>query len=186
MIQRSLENYCLSKKHLSNTKNMAYSFEMKNRSLQRQSPRGVLSKRCSENMQQIYRRTAMPKSDFNKDAKQLYWSHTLAWLFSCKFAAYFPNTSFIEHLWVAASLNIGIDSKFLLLLFFESEVNEILKFSPDNCLRWFENKKANWINTCDLCDSLRMIQLLVWIQHKMGVSYMRIEFCMKYCMHLFY
>ena len=116
----------------------------------------------------------MPKSAYNKDAKQLYWSHTLAWLFSCKFAAYFPNTSFIEHLWVAASLNIGIDSKFLLLLFFESEVNEILKFSPDNCLRWFENKKANWINTCDLCDSLRMIQLLVWIQHKMGVSYMRI------------
>ena len=40
---------------------MAYSFEMKNRSLQRQPPRGVLSKRCSENMQQIYRRTPMPK-----------------------------------------------------------------------------------------------------------------------------
>ena len=29
---------------------------------------GVLSKKCSENMQQIYRRTLMPKCDFNKVA----------------------------------------------------------------------------------------------------------------------
>ena len=28
--------------------------------------------RCSENMQQIYRRTPIPKCDFNKVAKQLY------------------------------------------------------------------------------------------------------------------
>ena len=34
--------------------------------MQKQSPRGVLSKRFSENMQQIYRRTLMPKSNFNK------------------------------------------------------------------------------------------------------------------------
>ena len=34
--------------------------------------RGVLKKRCSEKMQQIYRRTPMPKCDFNKVAKQLY------------------------------------------------------------------------------------------------------------------
>ena len=39
----------------------------------RQPPTGVLRKRCSENMQQIYRRTLIPKSDFNKFAKQLYW-----------------------------------------------------------------------------------------------------------------
>ena len=38
---------------------------------QKQSPRGVPRKRCSENMQQIYRRTPMPKCDFNKVAKQL-------------------------------------------------------------------------------------------------------------------
>ena len=31
--------------------------------------RGVLRKRCSENMQQIYRRTYMPKCDFNNIAK---------------------------------------------------------------------------------------------------------------------
>ena len=38
---------------------------------QKQPPGGVLSKRCSENMQQIYRRTPMPKCGFNKVAKQL-------------------------------------------------------------------------------------------------------------------
>ena len=40
--------------------------------VQKQPPRGVPRKRCSENMQQIYRRTPMPKCDFNKVAKQLY------------------------------------------------------------------------------------------------------------------
>ena len=39
---------------------------------QKQPPRGVPGKRCSENMQQIYRRTPMSKCDFNKVAKQLY------------------------------------------------------------------------------------------------------------------
>ena len=42
--------------------------------LQKQPPRVVPRKRCSENMQ------------------QLYWNHTSAWVFSCKFAAYFQNT----------------------------------------------------------------------------------------------
>ena len=40
----------------------------------------------------------MPKCDFNKVAKQLYWNHTPTWMFSCKFAAYFqsifPKNSF--------------------------------------------------------------------------------------------
>ena len=35
---------------------------------QKQPPRGVLMKRCSENMRQIYRRTRMLKCDFNKVA----------------------------------------------------------------------------------------------------------------------
>ena len=43
-------------------------------------------------MQQIYRRTLMPKCDFNKVPKQLYWNRTSAWVFSCKFAAYFQST----------------------------------------------------------------------------------------------
>ena len=54
--------------------------------------RCVLEKSCFENMQQIYRRTPMPKCDFNRFAKQLYWNHTSAWALSFKFAAYFQNT----------------------------------------------------------------------------------------------
>ena len=37
--------------------------------LPKQPSRGVLKKRCSENMQQINRRTPIPKSDFNKHAE---------------------------------------------------------------------------------------------------------------------
>ena len=40
---------------------------------QKQPPRGLPRKRCSEKMQQSCRRTPMPKCDFNKVAKQLYW-----------------------------------------------------------------------------------------------------------------
>ena len=63
----------------------------------KQRPRGALRKMCSENMQQIYRRTPMPKCDFNKVALHLYWNHTLAWVLSCKFA--FQNNFFHKHLW---------------------------------------------------------------------------------------
>ena len=31
----------------------------------------------------------MPKYDFNKVTKQIYWNYTSVWVFSCKFAAYF-------------------------------------------------------------------------------------------------
>ena len=37
---------------------------------QKQPSRGVLKKRCSEDMQLIYRRTPMPKCDFNKVASK--------------------------------------------------------------------------------------------------------------------
>ena len=46
-------------------------------------------KKCSENTQQIYRRKPMPKCNFNEVALQLYCNHTSAWVFSCKFAAWF-------------------------------------------------------------------------------------------------
>ena len=38
---------------------------------QKDLSRVVLRKRCSENMQQIYRRTPLPRCDFNKIEKQL-------------------------------------------------------------------------------------------------------------------
>ena len=46
--------------------------------IQKKPSRGVLRKRCSENIQQIYRRIPIPKSDFNKIAKQSNhtWNHT--------------------------------------------------------------------------------------------------------------
>ena len=52
--------------------------------------------RCS--LEKVFRKYAanwqentMPKYDFNKVAKQLYWNHTSAWVFSFKVAAYFQN-----------------------------------------------------------------------------------------------
>ena len=65
--------------------------------------RPSIVKRCSGNVQQIYRKTTMSKSDFNKVAKQLYWNHTPSWVFSCKSAVYFQNIFLQEHLWRAAS-----------------------------------------------------------------------------------
>ena len=44
----------------------------------------------------------MWKYDSNKVTKQICWSHTSAWMLSCKFAAYFPNTFSQEHLGMAA------------------------------------------------------------------------------------
>ena len=52
----------------------------------------AVHQRCSENMQQTYRRTPMSKCDFNKVPLQLNWNQTSAWVFSCKFTAYFPFT----------------------------------------------------------------------------------------------
>ena len=54
---------------------------------QKQPSTGVLRKRCSENMQQIYRRTPMPKYDFNKVAKQLKLN-----LVTCCFAILYCNS----------------------------------------------------------------------------------------------
>ena len=81
--------------------------------IQEAAVQGCSQESCSENLQQIYRRTPMPKCDFNKVAK--------AWVFSCKFAAYFQNSFSQEHLWVAASVilfNIYLDDIFCMILIF--------------------------------------------------------------------
>ena len=80
---------------------------------QNQPLRGVLKKRCCENMQQIYRRTPRPKCGFNKVSNFIeiairHWCspvnllHTFSY---CRFDANFQNTFSWEHLWVAASKN---------------------------------------------------------------------------------
>ena len=48
---------------------------------QKQPPRGVPRKSCSEIMQQIYRRTPMPKCNFNKVAKQNVQNFLLLFMF---------------------------------------------------------------------------------------------------------
>ena len=45
-------------------------------------------------VEQIYRRTIMPKCDFNKVTKQLFWNRPSTWVFSCKFTAYFQKKFF--------------------------------------------------------------------------------------------
>ena len=57
----------------------------------------VLCNMYSENMQQIYRRTPMPKCDFNKVMSQFYWNRTSASAFCCKFVTPFL-CNFIEFL----------------------------------------------------------------------------------------
>ena len=76
----------------------------------------VLGKRCSENMQQIYRRTPMPKCDFNKVALQL--------------TAYFQNIFSEEHLWRTGSVRIFIK-------FFQEHFPK-----TNRLLRFFFNKNA--------------------------------------------
>ena len=67
-----------------------------NSKLQQQLSRGVLRKKCSENMQQIYRRILIPKCDFNNVALQFYWNCTTTWVFFCKFWCIFSDDIFIR------------------------------------------------------------------------------------------
>ena len=84
----------LRARHRWTSKNYLQSSSIRTRAknYQKQPSKGIPKKRCSENMQQIYRRTPMPKYDLNKVALQLYWNRTSALVFSCKFVAYFQNT----------------------------------------------------------------------------------------------
>ena len=76
---------------LESLKNFIRNFNL----IQKQPSKGVVHrKRYSENMQQIYRKTPMPKYDFNKVTLQLYWDHTSALVYSSKFVAYFQSTFF--------------------------------------------------------------------------------------------
>ena len=87
--------------------------------MQKLSSIGVLRKRSSGNMDQIYKRTPVPKCDFNKVA-----------LLSRKFAAYFQNTFSKEHLWTAASdyVRKGIWSKSVTKKLQFDERNKFLNF----------------------------------------------------------
>ena len=102
--------------------------------IQKQPSGGVLRKRYSENMKQIYRRTPLPKYDFNKVALQLYWNRTSAWVFSCKFAAYFQNTFSQEHLWRATSdcIQYLIWTAWVLINFYEQKQRLLVRSVMEN------------------------------------------------------
>ena len=86
-IQSFLTNFrkkkTINTPHTSQERHQVYNTSTK---IQKHPPRGVVRKRCSENMQQIYR-----GAYFNKVG-------TSAWMFSCKFTAYFQSTFSQEHL----------------------------------------------------------------------------------------
>ena len=109
---------------------------MTNYFFQKQPFRGVLIKRCFENIQQIYRKTPIPKCDFNKVAKQLYWNRTSAWVFCSKFAAYFQNT--FEWLLLFflsfSSLTLFKDKQHIFLLYYPFHLICIMKICIDMLL----------------------------------------------------
>ena len=94
-------------------------------------------------MQQIYRKTPMPKCHCNKFTKQLYIS---AWVFSCKFAAYLQNTFLCEHLWRAASIKIHkIRNALIYISQFPlnahlKEINSHFKLHYSKALYWTDAK----------------------------------------------
>ena len=63
----------------------------------RSHPEVFIRKRCSENKQQMYRRTPMPKCDFNKVALQLYIEITLSHRCSAVNSLHFFRTPFLEN-----------------------------------------------------------------------------------------
>ena len=88
--------------------NLAFCRTLDFRQQQGQPSVDALMKMCSVNMLVIYRRTPMPKRDFNRVTKQLYQNHTSTWVFSCKFAAYFQNTWIFSEQRMAASAASGL------------------------------------------------------------------------------
>ena len=71
--------------------------------MQKQLSRGVLRKRCSENIHHIYRRTLMPKFDFNKATllKSLFGMGVL--LYNC--------CIYSEHLFLRTSGELLLDMR---------------------------------------------------------------------------
>ena len=72
--------------------------------IQKQFLKGVLVKRCSQNIQQINRKMPIRKHNFHGVSMQLYYgNHTSARVLSCNFAAYVQNTFIYKHTWGNAS-----------------------------------------------------------------------------------
>ena len=59
---------------------------------------------CSKFTEDTHAKNTHAEVRFQQSCKQLYWSHTSAWVFSSKFAAYFQNTFSSEHILTAVSV----------------------------------------------------------------------------------
>ena len=93
MVSHSLHQrrkYILLKETNDAIKRKGYTFSSVS-DVQKQPFKGVLRKRCSENVQQIYRGTPLPMYDFNNVAKQLYWNRIE--IASHTFRTSFPNNT---------------------------------------------------------------------------------------------
>ena len=76
---------------------------------QKQFRRDILLKTSYKNMQQIYGRTPVWKSDFNKVAKQLYWNRTSVRVLSSTFVAFLQsNVLEQQHCGAASEWNIWV------------------------------------------------------------------------------
>ena len=124
------------------------------------APLDAATQRCSRErvfrkLQQTYRKTPMSICDFNKVALQLYYNPTLAWVFSCNFAAYFQKTFSQEHLWVAVSV---------LYLFLE-----IL-----NVFCFCRNRKvsSNFSSNNQSCENVFLNYFLAWLKYGVRLNEM--------------
>ena len=116
----------------------------------------------------------MPKWDFNKVAKQLYWNRTSARVFSCNFAAYFQNIFFEEPLWQAASISCmrcGSTYRKVFcrsshgMFFVQKRVLKIFaKFTENICVRvsfwiklqaWGLKEPLTQVFSCEFCEILK-------------------------------
>ena len=107
-----------------------------------------------------FQKTPISKCDFNKMAKELYWNHTSAWVFPCKFTAYFQNTFLKEHLWRAASMiNTAVYEHDTATINHDSNSN-----SNNNIYTWLNPlsaNPANWSNT--LKQFVGRCQRIIWV-----------------------
>ena len=130
--------------------------------VRRSPPELFLGKRCSENMQQIYRRTPMPRCNFNKVALPLYCNCTSAWVLSCKFTAYFQICCiFSEHLSLGTPLEAASEilknlnlSRFLFKTFLG------LNNSSDPDINFFQTVSTETMKYLDLENSITELKSL--------------------------
>ena len=105
---------------------------------QKQSLRGVLRKRYSENTEQIYKRTPMPKCDFNKVALKLHFGMCLFLKICCIFSEHLllrtPQVAAYEERLQYRFFPVSFP-KFL-QIFFKHTSGRLLRKEHWNSLKW--------------------------------------------------